>query len=202
MVIRIPAACVIAVRGTHSLADVLLDLRATKIQTTIGTLHTGFGQEATDALPRLQKLVGNDLPLYFTGHSMGAAVAAILPRIWTGSIRLMTPYLFASPRFAGRKSFTPRPSYSYVRPLDVIPYVPPSFFGYQDNIPAPQTVPSSARRHGWIGCSLATLKQLFATHSIEGYRVGLGREVARQHRPGFDEKVYVRLLGNLHNSSP
>jgi hypothetical protein len=197
LVIRFRGAWVIAVRGTHSFSDLLVDLRATKLRATGHAFHKGFAMEALKARPLLQDKVNDESDIYFTGHSMGAAVAAILPHIWCGDNRLMTPYLFAPPRFEGRATDRPLRSYSYVRPSDVVPHLPFLVLGYADPVPAARTVPCSSPRRSGFRCAFATLWQRFATHSIEGYRAGLGRELASASGRAFDEDAYLELIRAL-----
>lgn len=191
VVMRVRGAWVVAVRGTHSLGDLLTDLRARKLTTPHGRFHKGFAREALIALPLLKQRIDNDWPIYFTGHSMGAAVAAILSHEWTGSNRVLTPYMYAVPRFADRSMSHRKPVYNYVRPWDMIPHVPPRALGYASTTERQVVVPSARKQRGVLLCTLVTLDQAFATHSIEGYRAGLGREVAHLVGPMSDETVYI-----------
>jgi len=199
VVMRIQGAWVVAVRGTHSLGDLIVDLRARKITTNHGRFHRGFAREALIALPLLEQHIDNDWPIYFTGHSMGAAVAVILSHEWNGPSRVMTPYLFAVPRYADRSMTDQRPIYNYVRPWDMIPHVPPKVLRYAGTAQDQLVVPQGSKQHGALLCTLVTLDQLFATHSIEGYRTGLGREVAHLMGHAFGAVVYIdRLIKDLN----
>jgi triacylglycerol lipase len=73
--------CVVACRGTEP--DEWNDLKADAsavlaVAGTLGKVHSGFNREVDDLWPLLEALLSdNDLPVWFCGHSLGAAMATI-----------------------------------------------------------------------------------------------------------------------------
>jgi Lipase (class 3) len=78
---------VISVRGsTAALRDWVVNFRALKTRVDHRGYHRGFYDEACRACKDVRDAVNgaarSPLPIYFTGHSAGAAVAAVLAQIW------------------------------------------------------------------------------------------------------------------------
>ena len=191
VVFYLPDFTVIVVRGTAPvLNDVLIDVDERMLVVKGHGYHAGFYQESMKALPDLLASVTSDkLPLYFTGHSLGGAVAGILPQIWTGTQTVMTPYTFASPRFCNEKAADPvsHPVYAYVQARDPVPHVPLESSGFRSAGWPPRMIPPSDE---WLsGIDLVGLR--LSAHSIEGYRTLLGDEI---HSPHFAPLVYFEEL--------
>ena len=76
--------CVIACRGTepNEWNDIRADANAASVLAeTAGRVHRGFKREVDDLWPMLEAaLAGNEQPLWFCGHSLGAAMATICAR--------------------------------------------------------------------------------------------------------------------------
>ena len=131
--------CIIACRGTepHEWNDVKADVDAISVVAeTVGRVHRGFKREVDDLWPRLEKaLKENDKTLYFTGHSLGGAMATIcagrckLSEIPSNPEALFT---FGSPRVGNRRyiNFVKIPHYRWVNNNDIVCRVPPQWFGY------------------------------------------------------------------------
>ncbi len=131
--------CIIACRGTepHEWNDVKADVDAISVVAeTVGRVHRGFKREVDDLWPRMEKaLKENDKTLYFTGHSLGGAMATIcagrckLSEISSNPESLFT---FGSPRVGNRRyiNFVKVPHYRWVNNNDIVPRVPPQWFGY------------------------------------------------------------------------
>jgi hypothetical protein len=183
-VFAFPNFVVIAVRGTMPrLNDWLLDLNEMRVKTGGRQYHAGFYTDATGSLVDLVKTVPNDgRPLYFTGHSMGAAIAGILPQVWSGPQQLMTPYTFASPRFGD--AVTARfPVYAYVRALDPVPHMPPRYSGFRSSGWPPTLLPATDKwLPGWK-LMYRWRSLLFLAHEMEAYRDLVGQACGGKHFP-------------------
>jgi hypothetical protein len=121
-------AAVVAFRGTEplDLRNLLTDIRfAAVTEGDRGLVHVGF-RDALDLLwPRLPALLEGDRPLWFTGHSLGAALAT-LAAARHGRGRAL--YTFGSPRVGDvvfRDRF-PLPAFRVVNGADLVTRVPVS----------------------------------------------------------------------------
>jgi triacylglycerol lipase len=113
-----------------------LDLRTVAAE-TVGWVHRGFKREVDDLWPRLeQALVNNTRTLWFTGHSLGGAMAAIcagrcrLSYIRSNPRALVT---FGSPRVGSRRyvNYVQFEAYRWVNNNDVVARVPPRWLGFR-----------------------------------------------------------------------
>ena len=127
-------AVVIAIRGTlwWRLRDWAVNLSATKTRDGNLHFHSGFWEDAKEGINWLKTVVPDDKPVYMTGHSLGAAVAALITFLWKKDGNICAPYLFAPPRFANRQVSKDLSRHSYVNRFDVVPHLPPRFCGYSD----------------------------------------------------------------------
>jgi triacylglycerol lipase len=131
---------VVTCRGTepHDWNDVRADLNlSVVVAETAGWVHRGFKQEVDDLWPRLQQaLVANRRPLWFTGHSLGGAMAAIcagrckLSHIRSNPRALFT---FGSPRIGSGRyvNHVSIEAYRWVNNNDIITRLPPAWLGYR-----------------------------------------------------------------------
>jgi len=131
---------VIACRGTepNEWTDVRADVDAIAVLAeTAGKVHRGFKREVDRLWPMLEaQLKNNRLPVYFAGHSLGAAMAKIcasrcqLSHIATNPKQLFT---FGSPRVGDRHyvNFVKLDYYRFVNNNDIVTRVPPIWLGYQ-----------------------------------------------------------------------
>lgn len=131
---------IIVCRGTepNEWNDVKADLNAlTDLSETIGRVHRGFKKEVDDLWPRLeQALVTNEKALYFAGHSLGGAMAAICAGRCKLSHIKSTPealFTFGSPRVGDRRyvNHVRLQYYRWVNNNDIVTRVPPAWFGYR-----------------------------------------------------------------------
>ena len=131
---------VIACRGTEAdeWNDIQADINAlTALAETVGKVHRGFKQEVDDLWPALEKaLTANTKSLWFTGHSLGGAMATICAgRCLLSHIRSEPSglYTFGSPRVGDKRyvNYTQIPHYRWVNNNDVVVRVPPFWFGYR-----------------------------------------------------------------------
>jgi triacylglycerol lipase len=131
---------VVVCRGTepHDRNDVRADLAlGLVVAETVGRVHRGFKQEVDDLWPRLeQTLVNNTRTLWFTGHSLGGAMAAICAGRCRLSYIRSNPralYTFGSPRIGNRRyvNYVHLEAYRWVNNNDVVARLPPAWLGYR-----------------------------------------------------------------------
>jgi len=134
---------IITCRGTEPtcLSDLKADLRAWPKQSKSGgRVHSGFDWHVSKIWPEivadLEFAQNNDLDIWFTGHSLGAAMATILASKCRYDQKLPDPlqvFTYGSPR-VGWKKYVDSLSINHVRWVnnnDIVAYVPPAFFGYK-----------------------------------------------------------------------
>lgn len=131
---------IIACRGTepNEWTDIRADVDAVAVLAeTAGKVHRGFKREVDNLWPMLEtSLMNNQQPVYFTGHSLGGAMAKIcasrclLSHISTNPQQLFT---YGSPRVGNRSyvKFVTLDHYRFVNNNDIVTRVPPIWLGYQ-----------------------------------------------------------------------
>ena len=131
---------VVVCRGTEAdeWNDIQADVNAlTAVAETVGKVHRGFKKEVDDLWPYLETaLQDNDKPLWFSGHSLGGAMATIcasrslLSHIKSEPAGLFT---YGSPRVGCKRyvNYTKVPHYRWVNNNDIVARVPPAWFGYR-----------------------------------------------------------------------
>ena len=137
-IVMAPEATYVAVRGTHTLEDVITDLSlwgATR--GVLGRVHGGFSAEC-DALWPAVRGVTADLPhVVCCGHSLGGAVATLLCGMLTTAPHRPTQVglvTFGAPRAGGRalqQVLRGVPQRRYVLACDPVPLLPPLALGYR-----------------------------------------------------------------------
>lgn len=125
---------VLAFRGTQPTKweDVRTDLRALKQNTIEGKVHKGFKNAFDDVKEEivnvLQNSLGKDLPLYITGHSLGAALATVATQELEEEFDdlIAACYTFGSPRVGDGKyeKSIKAPFYRIVNATDIVTLVP------------------------------------------------------------------------------
>ncbi|MCR9198499.1 MAG: lipase family protein [Planctomycetaceae bacterium] len=132
--------CVVACRGTepHEWNDIKADANAVSVLTeTFGRVHKGFNQEVDDLWPMLEDaLEANEKPLWFTGHSLGGAMATICAgRCYLSEIPSMPKslYTYGSPRVGDKRfvNFIDLDHSRWVNNNDLVTRVPPAWLGYR-----------------------------------------------------------------------
>ncbi len=73
----VPTCRIIVFRGTSSFLDVLADADLELEEVSIGNIHSGFYNGIKPVVETILS-IGDSLPTYVTGHSLGAARAAIV----------------------------------------------------------------------------------------------------------------------------
>ena len=131
---------VIVCRGTepNEWNDIHADANlGTVLAETAGRVHRGFKQEADDLWPMMEKhLIDLGKTLWFTGHSLGAAMATVCAYRCHGSIKCASPtelYTFGSPRVGNKRyvNFVKLKHYRWVNNNDIVTRVPPIWLGYR-----------------------------------------------------------------------
>ena len=133
---------IIACRGTepNDWNDIKADANAVAVEAlveTAGRVHRGFKQEVDDLWPLLEKaLVDNDKNLWFTGHSLGGAMATICAGRCMLSHISSTPrglFTFGSPRVGDKRyiNYCDIHHVRWVNNNDVVTRVPPPWFGFR-----------------------------------------------------------------------
>ncbi|WP_231993652.1 lipase family protein [Pseudobythopirellula maris] len=130
---------VVTCRGTepNEWNDVRADLDAAwDAGETVGRVHRGFKREVDDLWPRLEEaLRSNDQTLWFAGHSLGGAMAAICGGRCKLSAIDSNPraiYTYGSPRVGNKRyiNHVKLEYYRWVNNNDIVPRVPPAWLGY------------------------------------------------------------------------
>lgn len=131
---------VVVFRGTEPTEwnDIKADLHAFfALAETVGHVHRGFKTEVDDLWPMLEKaLMEDERDLWFTGHSLGGAMACIsagrclLSHIPTEPEGIFT---YGAPRIGNKRyvNYTEIPHVRWVNNNDVVPTVPPAWLGYR-----------------------------------------------------------------------
>ena len=134
---------VLSFRGTEvkEKSDVVADLKMRKVfeidqrsGTSNGKVHRGFRDELDKVWPDIQVQLTaslSTLPLYITGHSLGAAMATIAASRISNKVEALVT--FGSPR-VGTKAFTENSKVVHFRVQnnnDDVPKVPPLLFGFR-----------------------------------------------------------------------
>jgi triacylglycerol lipase len=130
---------VVTCRGTepHDWNDLRADLDlTTTVAETAGWVHRGFKREVDDLWPRLeQALVNNTRTLWFAGHSLGGAMAAICAGRCRLSYIKSNPralFTYGSPRIGSRRyvNYVQIEAYRWVNNNDIVTRVPPGWLGF------------------------------------------------------------------------
>jgi len=111
-----------------------------KLALVPNVLHKGFVEAVDSVMPDIQAVIASrgadEQPLFFTGHSMGGALANIAAlRALEADIQATAVYTFGGPRAGGQSFFnayTPKlgdRTFRLVRGHDIVPTVPPSIAG-------------------------------------------------------------------------
>jgi triacylglycerol lipase len=131
---------VLAFRGTEirKRQDVKTDIAASMVSIIEGRVHTGFIDAYKSIEPQIEASIKKvkDLPLYITGHSLGAALATIatqyLERNHVIRDQIAACYTFGSPR-VGNNQFDQEfksAIYRVVNTADIVTVIPLLAMGY------------------------------------------------------------------------
>jgi len=132
--------CVVACRGTEPTEwnDIKADINVgTVVAETVGRVHRGFKREVDDLWPALEvTLAGVTAPTWFTGHSLGGAMATICAgrcELSAISASPMALFTYGSPRVGNRRyiNYVHINHFRWVNNNDMVTRVPPTWFGYR-----------------------------------------------------------------------
>lgn len=131
---------VIVCRGTepNEWNDIKADVDAVSVVAeTVGRVHRGFKKEVDDLWPEIEKrLIENDKTLWFSGHSLGGAMATICAgRCFLSHIPSMphSLYTYGSPRVGNKRyiNYCDIDHIRWVNNNDIVTRSPPVLFGYR-----------------------------------------------------------------------
>jgi predicted lipase len=131
---------VLAFRGTETSkrTDIKIDIQASRVSVLEGRVHSGFriAYESVEDDVRNSILKLKDLPLYITGHSLGAALATVATQRLEHDARIRERiaacYTFGSPR-VGNSHYDiefKSPIYRVVNTTDIVTVIPLLAMGY------------------------------------------------------------------------
>lgn len=129
-----PVYSALVFRGTEQkIKDFVTDLRIgpTPLLEDGIAVHEGFRIALDSIWPDIQQALNEmDSPIFFTGHSLGGALATVAAARWTPQAL----YTFGSPR-VGNAAFVETlrdvPTYRIVDDWDLVPIVPPETLGFE-----------------------------------------------------------------------
>ena len=138
------SAIIVAFRGTEptKLKDLLTDVELTMVDGPLGTVHEGFFESLESIWFPLQRTIGKlhdgNRPIWFTGHSLGGALAQLsVARLMQMRRGVQGMYTYGSPRCGDKqfaREFQKRAgsvSFRLVNEADLIPDVTPTFLGFE-----------------------------------------------------------------------
>jgi triacylglycerol lipase len=131
---------VLAFRGTEvaKRQDIVVDAKAMKVSVLEGRIHGGFRAAYDSVAKDVERSLLNlkEMPLYITGHSLGAALATVATQRLEHNLKIREMiaacYTFGSPRVGDRhydiefKS----PIYRVVNTTDIVTIIPLLAMGY------------------------------------------------------------------------
>lgn len=131
---------VLAFRGTEPTkkTDILTDIKAGMVSSIEGRVHKGFVNAYQSVEPEILKSLAKvkGIPLYITGHSLGAALATLaaqhLEKDPTVRDQIAACYTFGSPR-VGNTEFDKElksPVYRVINTTDIVTVIPLIAMGY------------------------------------------------------------------------
>ncbi len=131
--------CMIVCRGTepNQWNDIKADANAWTVASEVGRVHSGFHTEVNELWPLLeQQIKENQRPMWFSGHSLGGAMAAVCAvrcKISPIPSNPQAIFSYGAPRVGNRTytSFLKVKHYRWVNNNDLVPRVPPRWLGYR-----------------------------------------------------------------------
>jgi hypothetical protein len=157
--VKVGSCIFVSMRGTQRLYDWIVNLKAMKSRPYPSKhidifFHKGFHKAALSCIDEIyneiKKRYGEDNNVYFTGHSLGGALAAILYGLWKedsyiyqfighksirSHFRTHSCYVFGMPRYGNFHAMEHFSSpYHIYNQGDIVPTVPSKLFGFEDSL--------------------------------------------------------------------
>ncbi len=131
--------CMIVCHGTepNQWNDIEADANAWTVVSEVGRVHSGFHTEVNELWPLLEQQIKEDQrPMWFSGHSLGGAMAAVCAvrcKISPIPSNPQAIFSYGAPRVGDRSytSFLKVKHYRWVNNNDIVPRVPPRWLGYR-----------------------------------------------------------------------
>jgi hypothetical protein len=177
---------IVASRGTKYWKDWGINLNVLKAKTVFDKVkfHKGFNNIADISIFKVwHRLAKRKEPIYFTGHSLGAAVSAILflkfkysYRRFISNHKIISAYTFGMPRFFNHSLFPIEDIHHFYNDLDIVPKIPFKIAGFK-NLPCEYTFDDEKliltvkrkRFQLFKSMKLFFTKKLIAEHDIDLY---------------------------------
>lgn len=136
---------IIASRGTSYYKDWLINLNIKKVPTPVGNLclHKGFNNIAELSKYKIwNEIFDISEPVYFTGHSLGGALSAILyfkfrfqNKRGVNISNIKSAYTFGMPRISNINASQFNKIFHFYNNLDIVPKVPMEILGFKNISP-------------------------------------------------------------------
>ncbi|MCW5747533.1 MAG: lipase family protein [Alphaproteobacteria bacterium] len=178
-------------------------------------MHAGFDAAVEIIWPALQAALAGRAAgtrLFFTGHSLGAAIAVLAARRAAASAGIDGVYAYGMPRCGGRTfadtydAVLGERTYRFVNGHDVVPTVPPTRFGFRHVGRA--LICPHGQAFDFAAPLAATASDLpsFSQTFLDGIRSGLQNlltgQLPPQAQPGMLGKVYRILPPGIGDHLP
>ncbi len=195
---------VLAFRGTEitKREDVLIDAKAMRVSVLEGRVHSGFRLAYESVAKEIEESVLKleDIPLYITGHSLGAALATVATQTLEHNPRIReiiaACYTFGSPR-VGNSQYDiefKSPIYRIVNTTDVVTVIPLLAMGYvhigdvrflgRKDGEFRRGIPALGRSYLFLLTMFKFFGPIVGDHSIGEYRRKL-EAIAQKRNPWF-----------------
>lgn len=196
MGIKLRQTLFISIRGTQSFSDAMTDIDLVPVyyQQDDYRFHFGFLNatlnEKDRLIQELSRYSGCDL--YFTGHSLGGAIAAITQIIMGHDLQRLLPdnnliikscYTFGMPRYGNRRVVDDLASpFTLYKSDDMFPLLPPRIMGFRNAPQEYKLAESILFRHPNNGkSSIMRLWGLLSTTDLFGHSISKYRRLLKQH---------------------
>jgi len=199
---------VVACRGTepNEWNDIKADANAlTDLAETVGRVHRGFKRVVDDLWPRLKEvLADSQTPVWFTGHSLGGAMATICGGRCVRDHIPKSPeavYTYGSPR-VGTQRYVQHADLTHIRWVhnnDIVTRVPPTWLRYRHtgermyldrNGDVAKMTPRQRAKDRWKGFTSGLGMRridMFSDHAIADYVEHIARangfDPGKTHKP-------------------